>query len=217
MNRVEIKELAKSKIKGNKWNIIWPMLIITVVTSIISSVMGVGTSVDLNNVNTLSTTTDFSSSNFIISLLISLLSSIVSAGYIKYILNFVRTGNFNTRDIFDTIKEKWLNIIIAFVLMTLIVGLCMLFFVVPGIIMALAYTFAFYIIIDSDTKGNDALKASREMMNGYKWNYFVFELSFIGWILLIPFTFGLILIWLCPYVTVANTLYYEKLKDLKNK
>lgn len=217
MNRVEIKELAKSKIKGNKWNIIWPMLIITVVTSIISGVTGGGTSVDLNNVNTLSTTTDFSSSNFIISLLISLLSSIVSAGYIKYILNFVRTGNFNTRDIFDTIKEKWLNIIIAFVLMTLIVGLCMLFFVVPGIIMALAYTFAFYIIIDSDTKGNDALKASREMMNGYKWNYFVFELSFIGWILLIPFTFGLILIWLYPYKTVANTLYYEKLKDLKNK
>ena len=27
MNRKEIKELAKAKIKGNKWNIIWPMLI----------------------------------------------------------------------------------------------------------------------------------------------------------------------------------------------
>ena len=32
MNRKEIKEAAKAKIKGNKWNIWWPMLIIGAIT-----------------------------------------------------------------------------------------------------------------------------------------------------------------------------------------
>ena len=44
-------------------------------------------------------------------------------------------------------------------------------------------------------------------------DYFVFGLSFIGWALLIAPTFGLIMIWLFPYMTVANAIYYEKLKQ----
>ena len=81
--------------------------------------------------------------------------------------------------------------------------------------MALAYAFVTYLVVDTNISGNDALSKSREMMKGYKMDYFVFQLSFLGWYLLIPFTLGIILIWLEPYVLVANTLYYEKLKSLK--
>ena len=35
MDRVKIKEAAKEKIKGNKWNIIWPALIISVVAGLL--------------------------------------------------------------------------------------------------------------------------------------------------------------------------------------
>ena len=78
--------------------------------------------------------------------------------------------------------------------------------------MALAYTFVLYLIVDKDyAVGPDALKASREMMKGYKWDYFVFELSFIGWIILGVFTLGILYIWLIPYMQVASVLYYEKL------
>ena len=38
MNRVEIKENAKQKIKGNIWNLIWPLLVIGVLQSIISRI-----------------------------------------------------------------------------------------------------------------------------------------------------------------------------------
>lgn len=216
MNRSEIKELAKSKIKGNKWNIIWPMLIIGVVGSILSRIFGGSVEIDFNNLESM-TNVHMSPLNYGGSLLVSLLTGIITAGYIKYVLNFVRTGKFNMNDIIDTIKAKWLNILIAQVLVTVIVCLCSILFVIPGIIMAIAYAFAMYIVIDSDTNGSDSLKASREMMKGYKWNYFVFELSFIGWIILVPFTLGLLLIWLYPYMTVANVLYYEKLKEITKK
>ncbi len=77
--------------------------------------------------------------------------------------------------------------------------------------MGLAYTFAIYLVIDKDVAGNDSLKQSREMMKGYKWNYFKFELSFLGWIILGIFTLGILYIWLIPYMNIANILYYEKL------
>ena len=148
--------------------------------------------------------------------ILSILVGVIMAGYYKYILNFVRTGKFETNDILNTIKEKWLNILIATVLVSVIVGICTIFFVVPGIIMGLAYSMVTFLVVDTDIAGSDALKASREMMNGYKWDYFVFILSFIGWIILVPFTLGILLVWLFPYMTVATTIYYDKLKSLKN-
>ena len=83
--------------------------------------------------------------------------------------------------------------------------------------MSIAYTFVTYLVIDTDVSGSDSLKAGREMMKGYKWDYFVFGLSFIGWILLTPFTLGILLIWLVPYVVIAKAIYYDKLKAITNK
>ena len=70
-----------------------------------------------------------------------------------------------------------------------------------------------YLVVDTNLSGADTLKKSREMMKGYKWDYFVFGLSFIGWILLVPVTLGLIAIWLVPYMVVAEAIYYDRLKD----
>ena len=71
------------------------------------------------------------------------------------------------------------------------------------------------IVIDTDLGPVESIKKSWEMMKGYKWNYFVFILSFLGWILLTPFTLGLLFIWLIPYMTVAEIIYYERLKEKK--
>ena len=214
MNRKEIKELAKEKIKGNKWNIIWPMLVISVIGSVITTIFGGTVNVNVNNLEELSQLT-VSPIQYGGSLLSSLVVGLISAGYIKYILNFVRTGKFDTKEIIETIKAKWVNILIAGILSSIIIGLCCVLFVIPGIIMALAYAFVMFLVIDTDVSGSDSLKASREMMKGYKWDYFVFQLSFLGWALLVPFTLGILLIWLYPYITVANVIYYDKLKNKK--
>ena len=39
----------------------------------------------------------------------------------------------------------------------------------------------------------------------------------IGWILLVPFTLGILLIWLTPYMVIADALYYDKLKEITKK
>ena len=218
MDRKEIKELAKNKIKGNKWNIIWPMLVIGLIEGVLENILGVSnyTQIDISNPEAMASY-QMPTGTSIGLLVIGIIFGIVMVGYKKYIVNFVRTGKFEFNDILDCVKEKWVNILVASILMYLVIFACSLLFVIPGIIMALAYSMVAYIIIDTDKTGVDAMKESRAMMKGYKWNYFVFGLSFIGWILLTPFTFGLLLIWLYPYMTVADVLYYEKLKEVTKR
>ena len=40
MSRAEIKLLAREKIKGNLWNILWPMLVISIIFGIIDGFFG---------------------------------------------------------------------------------------------------------------------------------------------------------------------------------
>ena len=99
----------------------------------------------------------------------------------------------------------------------LLIGVGIALCVVPGIILALGFAMVNYIILDTNLSGIDPLKKSFEMMKGHKGEYFVFGLSFIGWCLLIVPTLGLIMIWLFPYMIVANAMYYEKLKAKAGK
>ena len=112
-------------------------------------------------------------------------------------------------------KEKWLNILLSEILVGILVFLASLLFVIPGIILTFAYSMVTYLVIDTNLSATDSMKKSREMMKGYKMDYFVFCLSFIGWGFLVPFTLGLLLIWLAPYMAVAEAIYYDKLKELK--
>jgi uncharacterized membrane protein len=213
MDRKEIKELAKKKISGNKWNILWPLLIISVISSILNSFFG--PSIDFAQVEELGEV-NMSMGSSIGSLAVSIVMGVISAGYMKYILNFVRTDKFNTEDIINTIKAKWVDLLIAIALYTIIVAVGSMLLVIPGIIASLGLAMAVFLVIDKDVKGQDSLKASWTMMKGHKWEYFVFGLSFIGWILLVPFTLGILLIWLVPYMTVARTIYYDRLVAKKD-
>ena len=49
MDRKEIKELAKTKIKGNIWNLLWPFLCITIISGFASRV-GNTTTFDSNTI-----------------------------------------------------------------------------------------------------------------------------------------------------------------------
>lgn len=207
MDRKKIKGSAKAKIKGNIWNILWPLIVIGVIQSALSNLFGATINIDFSNLESVKVPTDA----YMNSYGVNIIMAILYAGYLKYVLNFVRTGKFNTNSIIDTVKKKWLNILIASILSSFIASICFLLFVIPGIVMSLAFTLVIYLVVETDIAGNDSLKKSRELMNGYKWDYFVFILSFIGWFLLIPFTLGIILIWFVPYFRVANAIYYDEL------
>ena len=220
MDRKEIKEKAKELIKGKKWQIWWPLLIISLVSSVLENFIGPDYS-GLDN---------FDFANFdqmtkinlpmptptqiVLSLLVAIVVGIAGVAYNKYILKLVRGEEPEFNDIIETIKERWLTILLTEIIVGAVVFVCSLFFVIPGIIMALAYGMTGYLVVDTDLEAMEVVKKSRAMMKGYKWNYFVFGLSFIGWFLLVPFTLGILIIWLMPYMLVSMALYYENLKEI---
>lgn len=60
--------------------------------------------------------------------------------------------------------------------------------------------------------GYDSLEVSKALMNGYKLDYFVLELSFFFWYLLSLVTFGVALIYVIPYISITKALYFMELK-----
>ena len=84
---------------------------------------------------------------------------------------------------------------------------------VVGIIKSYSYAMTFYIMKDHpEMKKAEAITASRKMMNGHKMDLFILQLSFIGWILLSCLTFGILLIYVGPYMSATEAAFYEKLK-----
>jgi uncharacterized membrane protein len=87
--------------------------------------------------------------------------------------------------------------------------------VVPGIIKAISYSLAPYILADNtELTAREALSASKELTKGHKGELFVLELSFIPWFLLVGVTCGIAAIYVGPYVQATIANYYKELIKL---
>ena len=65
-----------------------------------------------------------------------------------------------------------------------------------------------------DLKPREVITLSRRMMNGHKWECFLLELSFLGWIALGYLTFGAVdVLWTLPYRMTAYAEYYARLRQ----
>lgn len=89
-----------------------------------------------------------------------------------------------------------------------------LLFVIPGIVKTYAYSMVPYIIYENpNLTANQAIKMSKKMTNGYKFDLFVLGLSFIGWKFLSAITGGVVgLFWANPYIGLTHAGVYEDLK-----
>lgn len=66
-----------------------------------------------------------------------------------------------------------------------------MFTIIGGIIKKYSYYLVPYIVAENpDISPTKAIKLSRNMMKGYKWKCFIYEMSFIGWDILSLFTAG---------------------------
>ena len=71
----------------------------------------------------------------------------------------------------------------------------------------------FFIIADEpELSGAAAIKKSKEMMKGHKWELFVLLFSFFWWYILGIITFGLAYIYIIPYIEATVVNFYEKIK-----
>ena len=79
-----------------------------------------------------------------------------------------------------------------------------------GIAVSYRYRLAYYLLLDDPDMGSlEAISRSKQAMRGWKGSLFVLDLSFLGWILLTPFTLGILGLWLNPYMGAAEANFYD--------
>ena len=102
-----------------------------------------------------------------------------------------------------------LNIMIA-----IFTCLWSLLFVIPGIIKAISYSMAYFVLADNpELSAKEALDESKRITSGHIGDLFVLYLSFIPWVLLGAITCGLALIYVVPYMQTTMANYYLELKN----
>ncbi len=142
----------------------------------------------------------------------TLFLNLVNCGWQLFTLRASRgedTGGVET--LFACFQQFW-RFLLAHLLISLFTFLWSLLFVIPGIIAAYSYSQTFFIMLDNPSISPlEAISASKQLMRGHKMEYFILELSFLGWAYLAVFTFGLLGIWLNPYMQVTMANYYNAL------
>lgn len=206
LNRPAIKAEAKSFIGQNaRW---WKMTLATIAIYLISG----GFSIYVNIATVINrddppTTVGYSSS--IITLLL-IPFTIAASGYY---LNHIRGFNPEWKSLYKEGIDNYGSYLVTGVLVNVFTFLWSLLFVVPGIIKALSYSQANYVIHDNPRlKGKEAIEISKRMTNGFKGDLFSMYLSFIGWYILVGLTGGILSIYVTPYVETTAAMYYENLK-----
>lgn len=105
------------------------------------------------------------------------------------------------------------RVTLGYFMMNLFIMLWSLLFIIPGIIKGFSYAMMPFLMMDDPSKGwKEALEESKCMMRGHKWELFVLDLSFFGWLLLVVITLGIAALYVVPYMQQAEANFYRVLK-----
>lgn len=134
-------------------------------------------------------------------------------GYNSFFLKVARDEEVTYKELFRKAKMFWPCIGIS-----LLIGLFTLLgtflFIIPGIIVTINYSFVYFVKLDNPELGvMDVLNKSKELMNGHKLDFFILILSFLPWYIIGFFTFGLLYLWLIPYMQITFVNFYDEIKE----
>jgi uncharacterized membrane protein len=234
--RAELKRMARESMRGKKPPVLLVgavyLIIIYVISFIVLKLMGVDNLTQA--MNQLMLDRDFAAYSgalaaaqptavpTLLTLVLSLFSAIISVGFMSYCLKLSRGQETSVRDLGDGFafffKFIWLSIVMSF-----FIFLWSLLFIIPGVIAAFRYSQAVFIMLDNpELSALECIRASKVMMRGRKFEYFVLELSFLGWALVGGVITGVVVIltgisvawlgvWLYPYMYITFAFYYRRL------
>ena len=147
---------------------------------------------------------------FFCSVLVSLVMLTLYGGYYLYCMGVRRGAVMPYATLADGLGAAG-RLIWCGVQMAVKIFLWSLLLGIPGIIAAYRYRFAYYnILTDDNITAGEAIRRSCRQTKGLKWELFLLDLSFLGWAVLAQFTFGLLHIWLTPYMTLCDLAYFEE-------
>lgn len=112
-------------------------------------------------------------------------------------------------------QGDWGNVVLTMFLRNLFIVLWGLLLVIPGIVKAYSYRMVPYLLKEHpELSGTQAITVSRKMMDGQKWNAFVLDLSFLGWMILSVLTLGILhIFYVGPYIQATEAELYEAVRS----
>lgn len=158
---------------------------------------------------------------------ITLFIILFSAGYAIFIgspiivgkcryLSACRYGRVDIGDLFSAFKKgNYMSIVKTMFMKDLYVFLWSLLFIIPGIIKTYEYKMVPYILAENPGISRErAFEISKNTTYGEKWEMFVLDLSFIGWILLgMVACCGIGVFFLSPYIEATQAELYGALRN----
>lgn len=111
-------------------------------------------------------------------------------------------------------KNGYGGVVLGMFLRDLFIALWSMLFLIPGVVMAYAYRMVPYILSENPgMSGMEAIRRSKEMMRGHKWNAFMLDLSFLGWMLLAVVTANVVgVLWTSPYMNATDAELYKAIR-----
>lgn len=193
MDRIVLKARAKEQIRGKIWDLFLVTLIVSLITGVVNGVLGL-----LPGIGTAGAL---------------VITAPIYISVYKIYLDLVNENKIPVvADVFYGYSDFGSSVLVV-IITALFTALWSLLFVIPGIVKAISYSQAYYII--AENKGMPAIEAinrSKAMMHGHKMDYFVLQLSFIGWGLLGAVTCGIAFIWIAPYMSATYANFYNSVK-----
>lgn len=148
----------------------------------------------------------------IIPLISMVINMVISVGWMKMLLKMTGGDSAELADLWSHTDQIIPYAVGSFVV-SLIVGIGMIFFVIPGIYFALKYIFVPYLIVDKKLKVGEAFAASAKMTKGIKWQLLVMGLAVLvlNIVGLLAFIVGIII------TSMVTSLAYVKLYQQVSK
>ena len=191
-NRVEIKQRAKAQLGNgiftNNW--LWALLL-ALIGGIIISVSGI----------------------VVIGPLI--VTGPIMFGLAYLFLKQARDGQqMNIKDLFTGFTGDFGTNVGLGILQAVFIALWSLLFYIPGIVKYYSYSMIFFIKADHpEYDWHQCFNESKRITKGHKWDLFVLDLSFLGWMIVGSLCFGVGTLWVAAYMNAAKAQAYEVIKN----
>lgn len=210
--RKEIKQQAAAAFSAHYWPAVGTLFLVTLISGLASyAANGLDSIFDSFAVSSLNIV--FAPS-VVTGLAVVFLTAPLVVGTNMYCLRLFRGEGSSLAELFEEGFSDYGHVVGGYLYMLLFIFLWSLLFIIPGIIKSFSYAMTPYLLADCKAvSATDALKLSNRMMEGHKWELFVFHLSFLGWHLLNGLTLGLLgIFYVMPYYRIACAGYYEERK-----
>ena len=141
----------------------------------------------------------------------------IGVGLALFFLNIHSGNKLEIKTIFNPFKDVWLNSVLAYFMMIVIILIGFLLFFIPGVIATLMFSQVLYIIAeDNKIDPYNALVKSKKMMEGNKWKLFKIMLIILLLAIVCILTLGIGFIWLAPYQNAVYAKFYNVIKQGKD-